>query len=650
LSLLPISLLTNAAQSPTVDEAAAEPARSIVSQAAALLDENLARGVLDARSAGGSAPHSHWKASNPVLRQMHEFVDNLAALWPQLQAEAVKGPAADQQVRSDAEPLAKVAPRAPVKPGERATISMTIRNSEIQPVRLKPAATDLLGSQGGRIPGSVLEFAPSEVLLNPQEEQELTISATVPVDAAAGRYFGLLVIRGLDYLQALITIEVAGAADVPKTLQTPSSPHTAARSGSTQDMSSMNAGAISHASGPASTPFLRSDGPGRGPPHSYSGVLPTTRYNGMMQEAIELAKDGELGNSDAIRLLQMPHRPEDVKEVLARFEKQLTSQAKSKLVLDAFVPLPAGVPNQRWEPIFDRYPVSGKMYETASGMVVLNEIQYYNGEMVQLYGGCPNVADVREALAGSGYKPMIMVAAAGQESAIVQVWSHQLTDTSLRPYNAMFLIVAAVREDTPASQACIRSDENGTSSVLCMLDGNFDRTRRTYENKAQLYFLRLLDSTSVAVEVGRERMGTDKRPGTIEVRHDGAQRTFSIKDGEERPVAQIRFVPVDDPSTYLPELAKAATTAGISLSELPRGTEYIYPAVARIDKGPVVQWQWRTDVVPRFQPVKPDMVVFDASSAVGATLIRWGFEPKVLGYLPNVRGVVTGIPKSRSNH
>jgi hypothetical protein len=70
--------------------------------------------------------------------------------------------------------------------------------------------------------------------------------------------------------------------------------------------------------------------------------------------------------------------------------------------------------------------------------------------------------------------------------------------------------------------------------------------------------------------------------------------------------------------------------------------------VARIANGPIVQWQWRTDVIPRFQPVKPGTVVFDASSEEGATLIKWGFEPKVLGYIPNVRGAVTGIPERHS--
>jgi hypothetical protein len=375
---------------------------------------------------------------------------------------------------------------------------------------------------------------------------------------------------------------------------------------------------------------------------------PAIRDNRMMQEAIKLAKDGELGNSDAIRLLQIPHCPEDVKEVLSKFEKQLTREAKSKLTLAAFAPLPANVDNQRYEPIFDRYPITGKTYTTASGTLVLNEVQYYNGQMVHLYGECTNVEQVREELAGSAYKPITIKQADGQETAIAQFWSHQLTDTSLGPYNAMFIIVAVVRDDTPAYQASIKADENGASSVLSMLDGCFDPAEAVYESKARLYFARLLDSTRVAIDVGRERMGTDKRPGTIDLTHAGKRLTFSVKDNDRHVVAKIDFLPTDDPMAFLPEVAKAAATAGIPFSSLPPGTEYVYPGVARIGNGPVVNWQWRTDLVPRFQPVKPNTAVFDSSSEEGAMLIKWGFRPKVLGYIPNVRGVVTGVPEKTS--
>jgi hypothetical protein len=99
---------------------------------------------------------------------------------------------------------------------------------------------------------------------------------------------------------------------------------------------------------------------------------------------------------------------------------------------------------------------------------------------------------------------------------------------------------------------------------------------------------------------------------------------------------------------FIPEVATAAATASIPFRQLPRGTEYIYPSVARIGKGPVVNWQWRTDLIPRLQRVQPDTAAFYTSSEEGEMLIKWGFEPKVLGYLPNVRGAVTGVPETPS--
>jgi hypothetical protein len=366
----------------------------------------------------------------------------------------------------------------------------------------------------------------------------------------------------------------------------------------------------------------------------------------MMQEAINLAGDGEIGNSDAIALLQIPHTPEDVREVLAAFDKQLTREARAKLTLDAFVPRPPHVNNQRYEPIFDRYPISGKTYTTASGTVVLNEVQYYNGQMVQIFGDCLNATRVREALAGSGYKPLGLRYGDGRETAIAQFWSHNLTDTSLRPYNAMFIVVAAVREAAPDCEAFIKADENGASSVLSALRGSFNAATTVYENDARLFFVRLLDSTRVAIEVGRERMGTDKRPGTVDLTHTGRQIAFSVKDGAGHKVANINVALAEDPTAYLADVATAAATAGIPFAPFPSGTEFVYPSVARIGSAPVVNWQWRTDLQPRLQPVKPNTVVFDASSEEGEVMIKWGFRPQVLGYLAHVRGVVTGVPES----
>jgi truncated hemoglobin YjbI len=368
----------------------------------------------------------------------------------------------------------------------------------------------------------------------------------------------------------------------------------------------------------------------------------------MMREASRLAAAGELGNSDAIRLLQIPHSTKDVQEVLHAFEQQLSREAKSKLTLDAFVPPPSDVDNQRYEPLFDKYIITGKTYTTARGAVVPNELQYYNGQMVHLYGECTNIPLLNTALAGSGYKPITVKYADGRLAAVAQLWSNKFTDTSIRPYAAMFIVVAAVPENDPETEASISADPNGASSLLAMLDGSFDPATVVYENKARMYMFRLLDTTQVAIDVGRERMGTDKRPGTVEMALNGGRLRLSIKDQGRRGVVQADLELSKSPAAYWSAVTQAAETAGIALQALPQGAECAYPAVARIGQGQIVCWQWRSDVAPRLQPVMPGTVHFDPSSDEGRTLLAWGFTPKVLGYFSKVRGVVTGLADQTS--
>ena len=186
---------------------AGQQAASIVSQAASILDEEMARGVLAAREAAPAIPSARPGAGHPVLRQIHELVDNIGAAWPTLQ-NAWAQAALPEAAASAVDPLAELSPRTTVRRGERATISMTLSNTEGRSVRLVPAATDLLGSRGGKIAASLIEFTPSESSLGPEDRRDLTLAMTVPDDAAPGCYSGLLVVRGVDYLRALITIEV----------------------------------------------------------------------------------------------------------------------------------------------------------------------------------------------------------------------------------------------------------------------------------------------------------------------------------------------------------------------------------------------------------------------------------------------------------
>ena len=63
-------------------------------------------------------------------------------------------------------------------------------------------------------------------------------------------------------------------------------------------------------------------------------------------------------------------------------------------------PPPPDVVNHRYEPFFDKYIITGKTYTTASGAVIPNELQYYNGEMAHFYGECTNVSAVNDVIGG----------------------------------------------------------------------------------------------------------------------------------------------------------------------------------------------------------------------------------------------------------
>jgi hypothetical protein len=188
--------------------AAARAVQDLVSTAASILDDEMAKGVISARDAGGAPGAGSRQPGGDVLRQVHELVDNLAGLWPGLQRASYPQPGVSQPASNDADPLAELKPWATVRPGQRATISMSLCNKESRPVHLVPASTDLLGSGGGRIAASLLAFTPTEVDLEPQAQKEMEIAVTVPADATAGCYSGVLVVRGVPYLRALLTIEV----------------------------------------------------------------------------------------------------------------------------------------------------------------------------------------------------------------------------------------------------------------------------------------------------------------------------------------------------------------------------------------------------------------------------------------------------------
>jgi len=204
-NLIPQSMVP-AAMAP----AAGQQAATIVSEAASILDEEMAKGVLAARGVSQFPGYRDATQSSTVLRQVHDVIDNIARIWPAVQGASAPWPGASVQPAYSGgdEGLQNLKPASLARPGQRATISMMLCNKEDRSVRLTPIATDLISSTGGRISCRLLELVPEEVRLEPGDQKELQVRIAVPVESALGCYVGLLVVAGVDYLRALITIEV----------------------------------------------------------------------------------------------------------------------------------------------------------------------------------------------------------------------------------------------------------------------------------------------------------------------------------------------------------------------------------------------------------------------------------------------------------
>jgi hypothetical protein len=185
----------------------AGPDAGIVSQAAAILDEEMALGVVAARSLGQAGQMPGLDAGVPLMRQLHDLIDKAAAAWP----SAARPSGLDGGTGSahpGPGPLPEVKPPGAVRPGQTATIAMRLCNREGGEVRLRPAATDLLGGDGARLASTLLDFQPAEVNLQPGDEAPLQIRVAIPPGTPPGTYGGLLVVSGARDLRAVILLDV----------------------------------------------------------------------------------------------------------------------------------------------------------------------------------------------------------------------------------------------------------------------------------------------------------------------------------------------------------------------------------------------------------------------------------------------------------
>lgn len=194
-----------------------QDAAALVPEAAAILDEEMAAGMLaayDARTPepGSSKIQSGSGAGNTDewLRDLHDLVDALGNVLPRLQDYVTNAPGKSAEVRRglEYESIPVLCPQAPVRPGESARISMKLNNDDAGPVHVALFCTDLFCTSGARIPQRCVTLTPNQLQLGPDAYAEVALEIAVPPASRPGAYCGLMLAAGLSYLRAVIAIEV----------------------------------------------------------------------------------------------------------------------------------------------------------------------------------------------------------------------------------------------------------------------------------------------------------------------------------------------------------------------------------------------------------------------------------------------------------
>jgi hypothetical protein len=198
----------------------------VVGQAAAILEEEIAAGVVAAKEVEDSIiptdkirNKSTEKLVQRFRQDSHEIVDivmdfvSVAATKAEELTDTVvkiggNSPKKSGNTAKSAALPTLVVPKS-VKPGETAEASMVLENEgPDSQMNLGFIGSDLISSTGGRIASRNLVFKPEKVSLAPKAKGTIDIRVNVPKATSAGSYSGLIRASGMKQLRAEIVLEV----------------------------------------------------------------------------------------------------------------------------------------------------------------------------------------------------------------------------------------------------------------------------------------------------------------------------------------------------------------------------------------------------------------------------------------------------------
>jgi len=210
-------------------------AARIVNQAATILEEEVAAGILAARDVESRfIDVEEERAANAaelitrIRTDAHELIDILVDIvgvagdransvvgrvisLRSADGEGEGGDAARRRGRAKAsEAVSELAIPQPIAPGSSAQVAMVVENDGPTPTgRFRFHCSDLIGPEGARIGHEAVKFRPAMLALDPTSTVRMAVTVTVPEGTRSGSYSGVLQATKLTRLKAILSFEVA---------------------------------------------------------------------------------------------------------------------------------------------------------------------------------------------------------------------------------------------------------------------------------------------------------------------------------------------------------------------------------------------------------------------------------------------------------
>jgi hypothetical protein len=198
----------------------ADTTSQVVKQAASILEEEVAAGILAARQIENKfIDVNEIRAGKPdeVLqrfrRDAHEIVDILVDVVGTATRSAARMAERAVSIRTTDRSSPAATPvltmPMPIKPGETAEVALVIENdgdTAAEPFTLRP--TDLINAAGDHIAAHHVQFDFEQISLAAHQNKRVTVRVMPPADTRPGTYSGLIQSSRSDQLRAVLTVVV----------------------------------------------------------------------------------------------------------------------------------------------------------------------------------------------------------------------------------------------------------------------------------------------------------------------------------------------------------------------------------------------------------------------------------------------------------